>query len=141
MSTTAGEDNLETNAFLVLSDRDQADGFPFLSPLPFHPFPNFFCCCYHHIELEFVNNLAGAQPTVVGIAEAKMNDLKRCNKRGEAGVHRGIFSSGTYFSFVSFLCPFPYFSHFWHLETYVFEATYKDGQPLYSSSNSSKPSS
>ena len=41
-----------------------------------------------------MNNLAGAQPTVVGIAEAKMNDLKKCNKRREAGVHRGIFPVG-----------------------------------------------
>ena len=114
-------------------------GFHFYPHFPPTLSPN-FCCRYCHIELEFVNDLAGSQPTVVGIAEAKRNDLRRGAIRGEAGVRRGIFPVGT-ISPLLLSCALFHTSHFWHLETYVFKATYKHRQPLYSSSNSAKPSS
>lgn len=53
-----------------------------------------------------MNNLAGAQPTVVGIAEAKMNDLRRGAIRGERQVCIEVFFQWDLFLLCFFLVPF-----------------------------------
>lgn len=120
----------QLSEFSVTNDRDQADELPFLSPIPFHPFP----------KLAAVTPMLSWNLWMIWVA-LRPHCWSQEEWLEERLVCIELFFQQKLFLLCFFLVPSSILPYFWHLETYVFEVTYKQGQPLYNSSILSKPSS